>query len=380
MSQELTVRQLDNLGEVTATGWNSLLDNTNPFIRHEYLHGLEKHDCLSGHGWTPQHLLVWSNETLVGALPLYARSNSYGEFVFDWAWADAYEQSGGKYYPKLVSAIPFAPVIGPRLLVKPDYPGAQQVKSRLLAHLTGLADTAGLSSCHALFTDVRDSDSFRQAGFMQRLTCQFHWLNRDWRDFDDFLDSLTSKKRKQIKRERKQAVEHGIEVVILTGDQVDDAQWQAYYRFYCSTFHRRWGSPRLTLDFFRMLGATMPSSTLLILAKQDNTYVAGAFAMLGDDTLYGRHWGCSEQFPFLHFELCYYQTIEYAIRHGLKKVDAGVQGEHKLARGFEPVAACSWHWIRPRGFRRAVEDYLLRETVEINRYLQQLHEQLPYRQ
>ena len=379
MSQELATELLSSLGDLPAASWNSLSEGSNPFVLHEYLYGLEKHDCLAAHGWMPRHLLVWSGETLVGAMPLYARSNSYGEFVFDWAWADAYEQAGGKYYPKLVSTIPFAPVIGPRLLVRPDFPGARQVETLLVKQLISLVDTSALSSGHVLFTAKDDQQPFLEAGFMQRLTCQFHWSNRSFRDFDDFLDSLTSKKRKQIKRERRQAVDQKIGIEILTGDQISDAQWQAYYRFYCSTFQRRWGSPRLTLDFFRMLGRTLPSSTLLLLAKQDNAYVAGAFAMVGRDTLYGRHWGCDEQYPFLHFELCYYQTIDYAITNGLQKVDAGVQGEHKLARGFEPVAAKSYHWIRHAGFWRAVADYLHRESAEMDHYLQQLCDHLPFR-
>jgi predicted N-acyltransferase len=371
---------LNGLEGVAAANWNCLTDRSNPFIQHEYLYGLEKHDCLSGHGWIPQHIVVYAGTELVGAMPLYLRSNSHGEFVFDWAWADAYEQSGGKYYPKLVSAIPFAPVIGPRLLVRPGLPSTNEVKLLLARQLGILTGSKGLSSSHCLFTELQDQSYFLQTGFMQRLTCQFHLLNQSWRDFDDFLDSLNSKKRKQIKRERRQVLEHGIKIEVLTGRDISEAQWQAYYGFYCSTFHRRWGSPRLTLDFFRMLGQTMPTSTLLILAKHADTYVAGAFAMLGNDTVYGRHWGCSEQFPFLHFELCYYQTIEYAIRNQFHKVDAGVQGEHKLARGFQPVAACSYHWIRHPGFRQAVQDYLHRESLEMNIYLEGLRLQLPFRQ
>lgn len=380
MSAEYSTRVLTDLGGLTADSWNRLTPGNNPFLSHEYLYGLEQEGCLTGHGWSPQHLAIYAGESLVGAMPLYLRTNSHGEFVFDWAWADAYEQAGGRYYPKLVSAIPFAPVIGPRLLVSDNHTEADKIRESLARQLVHMTDTGGLSSSHCLFTAGSDQSAFRQAGFMPRLTCQFHWHNKDYRDFDDFLDTLTSKKRKQIKRERRLVAEHGIDIEVLTGDQISESQWQTYYQFYCSTFLRRWGNPRLTLDFFRMLGKQLPASTLLILARRGDDYVAGAFAMLGTDTLYGRHWGCAEQYPFLHFELCYYQTIDYAIRHRLQHVDAGVQGEHKLARGFEPVAGISWHWIRHAGFRQAIEDYLIRETGEMNRYIDSLRQQLPFRQ
>jgi hypothetical protein len=265
------------------------------------------------------------------------------------------------------------------LLVHGNYPDAARIRESLAEYLVQMAGTQGLSSSHCLFTDETDQSAFRQAGFMSRLTCQFHWHNHGYRDFDDFLETLTSKKRKQIKRERRLVAEHGIDIEVLTGEHITDSLWQTYYQFYCSTFLRRWGNPRLTLDFFRSLGKQLPANTLLIMARQGTRYVAGAFSMLGTDTLYGRHWGCADQFPFLHFELCYYQTIDYAIRHRLQHVDAGVQGEHKLARGFVPVAGVSWHWIRHAGFRQAIHDYLIRETDEMHRYLDGLQQQLPYR-
>ena len=380
MPDEFSTRLLNGLAEVSAASWNSLAGDSNPFIQHEYLYGLEKHDCLDEHGWQAQHLAIYSDSILVGAMPLYLRSNSHGEFVFDWAWADAYEQSGGKYYPKLVSAIPFAPVMGPRLLVREDAPSKDRIKMLLVKQLRQLTDSNQLSSSHCLFTEEADQAFFQNSGFMQRLTCQFHWQNDAYRDFDDFLDRLSSKKRKQIKRERRQVTESGIEIEVMTGARISEMHWQVYYQFYCSTFLRRWGNPRLTLAFFKMLGSVMPDKTLLILAKDGNEYVAGAFAMLSNDTLYGRHWGCNELFPFLHFELCYYQTIDYAIKHGLRTVDAGVQGEHKLARGFQPVAARSWHSIRHPGFRQAIQDYLHRETAELTTHLESLRERLPFKQ
>jgi len=380
LPQKLSVKQSGGLHTIDAESWNRLTDATNPFLRYEYLHGLEQYDCLSGHGWSPCHLLAYSGNVLTGALPLYLKTNSYGEFVFDWAWADAYERAGGRYYPKLVSAIPFAPVTGPRILVRNDCNSADEIKNLLLAGLLEIAGNNGLSSCHALFTDPEQESSFARAGFLPRLTCQFHWENRGYQDFQDFLDGLVSKKRKQIKRERKQVSETGITAEILTGTRIQEQHWQIFYDFYCSTFYRRWGSPRLTLEFFRSLGRNMPEQTLLLLAWHGKTCVAGAFAMRGEDTLFGRHWGCSEQFPFLHFEVCYYQMIEYAILNRLNRIDAGVQGEHKLSRGFQPVAAVSHHWIRHPSFRDAISGYLDRERAEIKWYIHSLNEHLPYKQ
>jgi len=380
MSDAFSVKLLTGLESIPSQQWNNLTDGSNPFVKYDYLYGLEQFKCLDGHGWSPRHLAVYADTTLIGAIPLYLRTNSTGEFVFDWSWADAYEQAVGNYYPKLVSAIPFAPVIGPRILVNENNPDRNQIRAMLAKQLVSMTKESELSSCHALFTAELDHVHFQQAGFMPRLTCQFHWQNKNYRDFDDFLDTLVSKKRKQIKRERKQVNDQGIEIEVISGKQITEAHWRSYYPFYSSTFYRRHGEPRLTPEFFQMLGNKMPDQTMLILAKQGNAYVAGAFAMLGQDTLYGRHWGCNEQFPFLHFELCYYQTIEFAINHGLQTVDAGVQGEHKIARGFDPVAATSYHWLRHAGFSQAISDFLRRETIAMNQYLARLAEQSPYRQ
>lgn len=375
----MTVKRLNGLDGISAGDWNRLSDGSNPFVLHEYLHGLEKHDCLGDQGWLPSHFAVYAGSNLLGALPLYLKTNSYGEFVFDWAWADAYERAGGKYYPKLVSTIPFAPVIGPRLLVDPGLDETSDIKSLLVKTALEFIESSGVSSLHALFIEDPDQSFFAEENLLKRLTCQFHWMNRGYRDFQDFLDGMTSKKRKQIRRERKQVQEHRIEIEILPGDQISEEQWRVFYQFYCSTFYRRWGSPRLTLDFFRSLSERMPEKTLLILARHGKDYVAGSFSMVGTDTVFGRHWGCSEHYPFLHFELCYYQTIEFCILNGLTRVDAGVQGEHKLSRGFSPVGGVSYHWLRHPGFRDAVRDYLDRETREIQWHIEALMEHLPYK-
>ena len=379
MSAELEVRQLDSLKDIPAADWDRLAGTRNPFTRHAFLYGLEEHDCLEEHGWHPCHLTAWSGPRLIGALPLYLRTNSYGEFVFDWAWADAYQRAGGRYYPKLVSAIPFTPVSGPRLLVDADYPASEAVRNRLVAAALQFADGNALSSVHCLFPETDDEACLERGGFLLRKTCQFHWFNRQYRDFQDFLDALSSKRRKQIRRERRAVGDAGVEIERLPGGAISDEQWQTFYQFYCSTFHRRWGSPRLTLPFFMSLSRRLPDQTLLVLARHHGRYIAGAFAMMGDDTLYGRHWGCSEDLPFLHFELCYYQIIELCIERRLSWVDAGVQGEHKLSRGFAPVGAPSFHWLRHPGFRIAIEDYLKRETRDVDSYVESLKQHLPYR-
>lgn len=369
----------ESLAVYSPEQWNCLVPDDNPFLRHEFLYGLESTGCLEPEGWFGRHITIEEEGKLVAALPLYLRSNSYGEFVFDWAWADAYERAGGRYYPKLVSAIPFTPVRGSRLLVDRTSSRAEKLKQLLVENLLDECRQNNLSSCHCLFPSHKELHFFSSQQFLTRKSFQFHWHNHGYSDFNDFLDTLTSKKRKQIKRERRQSIQAGIEINVLVGAEIDDAKWRIFYDFYCSTFYRRWGNPRLTLDFFRWLSEKMPESTLLILARQGSEYIAGAYAMLGEDTLFGRHWGCSQHLPFLHFELCYYQTIEYCINHGLKTVDAGVQGEHKLSRGFEPVQTWSSHWIQHPGFRQAIDDFLQREGDEIDTYINYMKKHSAYR-
>ena len=375
----LTIRQLPGLDRIEAQAWNRFSAAGNPFLSYEFLQGLEECDCLEAHGWIPNHQVAYRGNTPVGAVLLYLKTNSYGEFVFDWSWADAYERAGGTYYPKLVSAVPFTPVRGPRILVDPGQSDPGLIRERLLSAVLEMARAAGISSYHCLFPEPPDKDLFARHQLLIRKGIQFHWHNHNYRDFDDFLDTMTSKKRKQIKRERRQVLEAGLEMEILPGDKISDRQWRIFYDFYCSTFHRRWGSPRLTCEFFQLLSRRLPQQTLLILAREQQEYVAGAFAMRGADTLYGRHWGCTSRFPNLHFELCYYQTIDYCIKQGLATLDAGVQGEHKLSRGFEPVVTWSGHWIQHQGFRHAIHEFLEHERPEIDAYIGQLNCHLPYK-
>lgn len=376
---EITIKQTNSLNQVDKTQWDQLDINGNPFLKYDFLDGLERFKCLEGHGWEPCHLLATAGDKLLGAMPLYIRDNSHGEFVFDWAWADAFERAGGRYYPKLVSAIPFTPVCGPRILVNRSLGKDRQIKTLILKTVTKLADSSRLSSFHCLFMEDGDRKALTDNGLLLRKTCQFHWHNRNYHDFNDFLQGLTSKRRKQIKRERKVIQEENIEVLRLCGADITEEHWAAWYEFYCSTFYRRWGSPRLTLDFFHHLGTTLPENTLLILAKQGKEHIAGAFAMLSETTLYGRHWGCERYLANLHFELCYYQTIEYCLENRLRSVDAGVQGEHKLNRGFEPFLALSGHWIRHSGFRNAVDNYLAQESTHMDAYVRTLNEHLPFK-
>ena len=374
------MQQLDGLDTIRAEEWNRLDRGDSPFLSHEFLYGLERLGCLDGHGWEAAHLVTYDHDVLVGAIPLYVKTNSYGEFVFDWSWADAYERAGGRYYPKLVSAIPFTPVRGPRLLTRgPTEVFTASIQEVLIAALIDRVQSSQLSSLHCLFPEEPEADLLAAHGMLRRKGIQFHWRNRSYRDFADFLDVLSSKKRKQIRRERRRVQEQGIEIEILEGGRVSCAEWDTFYEFYCSTFHRRWGSPRFTREFFYVLGELLPRQTLLVMARRGRTPVAGAFAMLGKHTLYGRHWGCSEYIDKLHFELCYYQTIEYCIQNRLERMDAGVQGEHKLNRGFEPVATWSCHWIRQQGFRKAIEEFLRRETRGIDAYIAELNLHLPYK-
>lgn len=371
-------RIVNDLQTISSEKWQTLDIAGNPFLSYPYLSGLERFNCLKKQNWQPSHIVIENNNDLLGFLPLYIKNDSYGEFVFDWVWAEAYQQAGRNYYPKLVSAIPFTPVTGSRLLINNKYDSAV-IKKTLLDAALSLMDENDYSSLHFLFTEEGNMDLFIDNAGLKRITCQYHWLNNDYRDFQDFTASLTSKKRKRILKERRDIKNSGIEIERLSGDEVTFRQWQVFYEFYCRTFYSKWGEPRLTLDFFLSLGRELPEQTLLILAKKNNDYIAGAFAMSDADTLYGRHWGCSQYVPFLHFELCYYQTIEHTIKKEMKRLDAGVQGEHKLARGFYPVAMSSAHWIREEDFRNAIANYLDKETIAMQDYISAQETHLPYK-
>lgn len=378
MAAKHTVIVADSLDSVERGEWNSLNPNQNPFLDYDFLNNLERYECLQQQAWFPCHHLLYENQKLIAAIPLYIKQDSYGEFVFDWAWADAFERMGKDYYPKLVSAIPFTPVIGDRLLIKSGTKESGQLLNKLLQALKQFVEDKQMSSIHLLFCRANDQSVSARNGFLKRISWQYHWHNRSYKQFDDFLLALNSKRRKQIRKERRQVNELGIEIQRLCGSDIKEDHWQSFYQFYCSTFQRKWGEPRFTLPFFLSLMDNLSKNCLLVMAKRQDQYIAGAFAMQSADSLYGRHWGCSEYHPLLHFELCYYQTIEYCIEKGLQRLDAGVQGEHKIFRGFEPVKTCSMHWIADSGFRQSVENFLFRETAMIEEQIYLLKQHIPY--
>ena len=374
------IRVIRRLSDLPAAQWNALALGGDPFLRHEFLVGLEVHGCLEGHGWDPVHLLAFVDGELVGALPLYARDNSYGEFVFDWNWAEAYQRAGGRYYPKLVTAVPFTPVAGARLLLRDGHPARAAVAAQLVTAVMEMTRELDASSWHCLFPQDSDLPLLERPELLVREGCQYHWYNPGYADFEDFLAGLTSKRRKEIRRERRDCAALGLEIELLEGAAISDEHWAVFHAFYCSTFERKFGEPRLTLPFLRHLSAALPAAPVLLLAKDQGRYVAGAFALRGATTLYGRHWGCSGYYRNLHFELCYYRFIDYAIAAGLQHFDAGAQGEHKVPRGFIPIKTWSVHWLRDSGFRQAVADFLRRETRAMDRYVEEVSEHTAYRE
>jgi uncharacterized protein len=344
------VRLAKEMAAIPAAAWDACAGHDNPFVSHAFLQALEESGSAAADtGWLPQHLLLEDGAgSLLGAVLLYLKSHSYGEYVFDQGWAEAYERAGGRYYPKLQAAVPFTPV-GP------------EAAKLLVAGLIAAAKRMGVSSLHVTFPTEAECKVLAEAGFLIRAGRQFHWENRGYKSFDDFLHSLTARKRKQIRRERREA-NAGVEIETLTGKEIGPRQWDAFFRFYTSTSDRKWGEAYLTREFFDLLGTRMADKIVLMMAKAGGRYVAGALNLMGQDTLYGRNWGCLGDFPFLHFEACYYRAIEFAISRGLKRVEAGAQGEHKILRGYLPVPTWSAHWIHDPGFRLAIEDFLKREA------------------
>jgi predicted N-acyltransferase len=330
-------------------------------------------------GWQPRHLLAEGVDgALLGAAPCYVKVHSRGEYVFDQGWAEAYERAGGNYYPKLQVAVPFTPVTGPRLLARPG-PLAEAVRGSLADALVQIAAQSELSSAHVTFVTESEWATLGARGFLQRTDQQFHWENSGFGNFEDFLGALSSRKRKSIRRERKEALSPGIEVHWLTGPDLTESVWDAFFTFYMETGSRKWGRPYLTREFFSRVGATMGDRILLVMAKRAGRWIAGAINFIGSDTIYGRNWGAIEHHPFLHFEVCYYQAIDYAIRHRLKWVEAGAQGEHKLARGYLPKTTYSAHYIADPALRRAIADYLKRERAYVEAAGEELAAAAPFR-
>lgn len=367
----LKVECINSLSSVRPSEWNILAQN-NPFISHDFLLNLETSECLEPHGWFSHHLIIRKENNLVAALPTYARNNSYGEFVFDWSWAEAFERAGGNYYPKLVSASPFSPVTGPRLLFNKDDEDYGTARENLINAAQNICSTNGLSSWHTLFFNSSELDFYKNQGLLIRLGVQYHWKNQDFKDFTDFLTTLNSKRRKSIKRERKKVIDSRIKIEIIEGDEIKEFHWDLFYNFYCSTFKKKWSQPRLNREFFLNIANSKEYKPVLFMAKEGNQYVAGAFALATERCLYGRHWGATTYNEYLHFELCYYQTIEYCIKNKINRLDAGAQGEHKLKRGFHPVKTYSAHLIIDKNFRSAISEFLVRETEAVENYINSL--------
>jgi uncharacterized protein len=375
----VTVKVHAAIADIPAGAWDACAGDGNPSVSHAFLSALEESGSTTARtGWAPQHLaLADPDGAIIGAVPLYAKNHSYGEYIFDYGWADAYERAGRRYYPKLLCAAPFTPVPGPRLMLRPGAP--PETRAHLIAAMIELAKQRQISSLHVNFPERTDIQALTEAGFLHRVGQQFHWTNDGYRDFDDFLAALNSRKRKAVKKERREALASGLEIEILTGPDLKPRHWDAFYEFYLATSDRKWGSAYLNRRFFAMIGERMPEKIVLVMARRGANYVAGAFNLLGKDTIYGRNWGSYGDYKFLHFECCYYQAIEFAITHGLKRVEAGAQGPHKLQRGYLPTPTYSAHWIPDPAFRRAVAQFLIRERDMVERKMEGLAEFSPFR-
>lgn len=367
---------------IPAEHWNRLASEglerpRNPFLEHAFFLALEESGSATARtGWQPQHLMISRDGVPVGLMPMFLKSHSQGEYVFDHGWADAFERAGGHYYPKLQSAVPFTPATAPKLLTED---GSPEIRAMLLRGAEAVAEELGVSSVHATFVPEEEETIAAVMGWLTRHDTQFHWENEGFSSFDDFLDTLQSRKRKAIRRERREALIEGIEVDFVTGNDLKEAHWDAFFAFYMDTGSRKWGRPYLTRPFFSLISETMADRILLVLARDGRDYIAGAINFIGDDTLYGRNWGAIRDVPFLHFEVCYYQAIDFAIRHGLKRVEAGAQGEHKLARGYAPVTTRSIHHIVHPGLRHAVADYLIAERRAVDERNRHLEDYTPFR-
>ena len=391
------IRVLPGIDRIEASDWDACAAPEtgsggralSPFTTHRFLRALEQSASVSASaGWAPHHLVASIEDRILGVMPLYLKGHSQGEYVFDHAWADAWQRAGGEYYPKLQAAVPFTPVPGPRLLVRPASTSASPpgnpvepdtIRSAMVQGAINLTERSGLSSLHITFCSQAEWELGGRLGLLQRTDQQFHWQNHGYADFEAFLAALSSRKRKQIRRERAQAVAGGVTIRRFTGADIEPGHWDAFWRFYQDTGGRKWGTPYLTRAFFDLIGQTMREDILLVLCERDGRWIAGALNFIGRDALYGRYWGCAEDHAFLHFETCYYQAIEFAIRHGLARVEAGAQGPHKLARGYEPVTTRSLHWIPDPGFRRAVADYLQQERAAVAREHAALATMTPFR-
>jgi predicted N-acyltransferase len=375
----VTVKAIDTINAVDPADWDACAGRDNPFVSHAFLKACEDSgSAVAQQGWGPQHLVATDESGKVTACaPLYLKGHSYGEYVFDWGWAEAYQRAGGQYYPKLLSAVPFTPATGPRLLVRPGCPDSMY--DVLISAMVQLAERSNLSSVHITFPDQAQWQRCGEAGFLLRVGKQFHWENNGYETFDDFLNALSSRKRKGLRKERRAVAESGVVLLALTGSDIKEHHWDAFYDFYMDTADRKWGQPYLTRNFFSLLGELMADKVLLVLAEKDGRTVGGALNLIGSEAIFGRYWGCLEEFKFLHFEACYYMAIDFAIERGLRWVEAGAGGRHKLQRGYLARPTYSAHWIGNESFRRAVEQFLSEERYSVEREIADYDTQSPFR-
>ncbi|EGW20358.1 GNAT family N-acetyltransferase [Methylobacter tundripaludum] len=376
----MEVKQIHSMAQVDCTVWNRLAGDAYPFLRHEFLSALEQSGSVSEQtGWEAAHLLVTEADELVAFMPLYLKRHSWGEYVFDHQWAQAYQQQGIDYYPKWLTAIPLTPCQGERIVFA-EAVNPVEVMQLLLDFIKQLSDKLGISSWHCLFPVEQQAELLRSLGLSIREGVQFHWFNRGYGDFNDFLQTLNAGKRKMLKRERRRVSEQGVSLLRIAGPDVSEVQWRAFFQFYTMTYLKRGSQPYLNPAFFQQIAATMGEQLLLVLAVKDDNYIAAALSFVGADTLYGRYWGCHEEYNSLHFEVCYYQGLDYCIEHSLKRFDSGAQGEHKISRGFEPITTYSAHWIKDARFAKAIDHFLVREQQATRLYKQDAASYLPFKQ
>jgi predicted N-acyltransferase len=378
-----TVNVLNSINDVEAIDWDSCAGTQQPFCRHGFLSALEDSGSASADsGWLSHHLVIRNEkDDLVACSPLYLKNHSYGEYVFDWSWADAFNRAGGNYYPKLQCAVPFTPVTGNRLLVRDDLSDAskEKLKKILAVTMLKLGEKLGVSSIHVTFPTENEWLELGKVGMLLRIGQQFHWKNKNYKDFDDFLADLTSRKRKSIRKERNSIANHSLKFRWLSGINITEDIWDTFYQFYLDTIEKKWGQNYLNREFFSLLGERLGDSIVLVIAENAGQPVAGALNFLGNDTLYGRNWGCNSEYKFLHFEVCYYQAIEYAIQHKLKWVEAGAQGAHKVQRGYLPQITYSAHWIANSSFQDAISHFLDKERLNVKQEIEYLNNHTPFR-
>ena len=370
---------INDIKDINPIDWDTCAGENNPFIKHAFLAALEESGSVTPKtGWLPQHIILRrKNNEIVACMPMYLKSHSFGEYIFDWGWGEAYERAGGNYYPKLQSSVPFTPATGERLLIK--NPKSKEDKKALIHSIIDLSQKHKVSSTHVTFMPKEQCEELGKFGFIQRISKQFHWENKGYSSFDDFLSVLTSRKRKTIRKERNRVAQQNISFEILTGNDLNEKHWDQFYSYYIDTIDRKWGQPYLTREFFSIIGETIPQLIVLIMAKHQGSFVAGALNLTGGDTIFGRNWGCGRDFKFLHFEACYYQAIEFAINNRLRWVEAGAQGPHKIQRGYMPRETYSAHLIADTNFRNAVKEFVNQEKEQIGHEIEELINYSPYR-